>query len=337
MAFRIPTNGLTVQFTVDNTNPNTGDSIQFTDLTFGATNWLWDFGDGDSSELQNPTHTYLVAGDYTVSLVAWKDGEIAGVNIAENYINAVANFDPDALAFFLATGITNSTQQTAVNQLVIDLKANSLWTNMNAIYPFVGGTANTHKYNLKDPRDLDAAFRLEYRVGTITHNSNGITFSGGYACTFCVPGTSVLNRSYGEYIRQAFNDDWSGSFIGQVLGFKVNPTPQITAYGVNNLVGGGPSISYGYLTTSIVNSTEGYLLNNSTISYTNSTVGNDPVPGVMYICALNTGTSSSGSPFGGPAQRTLSFAHLGEGLTPAQHTTFASIVQTYQTTLGRNV
>jgi PKD repeat protein len=32
------------------------------------TSWLWDFGDGTTSTLQNPDHTYLAAGTYTISL-----------------------------------------------------------------------------------------------------------------------------------------------------------------------------------------------------------------------------------------------------------------------------
>ena len=32
-------------------------------------NWLWDFGDGSSSTLQNPSHTYAASGTYTVKLV----------------------------------------------------------------------------------------------------------------------------------------------------------------------------------------------------------------------------------------------------------------------------
>ena len=53
---------------------------------------------------------------------------------------------------------------------------------MKALYPFVGGTATSHKFNLKDPRDLDAAFRLQFNGGW-THNSNGVTPNGtnGYA------------------------------------------------------------------------------------------------------------------------------------------------------------
>ena len=30
--------------------------------------WLWDFGDGDTSALQNPSHTYSTVGTYTISL-----------------------------------------------------------------------------------------------------------------------------------------------------------------------------------------------------------------------------------------------------------------------------
>ncbi|MDK2910086.1 MAG: hypothetical protein PWR20_1653 [Bacteroidales bacterium] len=46
--------------------------VQFTDLSSGngsaITTWYWDFGDGDTSALQNPTHLYASPGNYTVSL-----------------------------------------------------------------------------------------------------------------------------------------------------------------------------------------------------------------------------------------------------------------------------
>ena len=45
-------------------------TIYFSDLsTNGPTSWNWDFGDGNSSTLQNPIHTYLNSGEYTVKLV----------------------------------------------------------------------------------------------------------------------------------------------------------------------------------------------------------------------------------------------------------------------------
>lgn len=45
--------------------------IQFTDQsTNSPTSWLWDFGDGNTSTQQNPTHSYTATGTYTVSLTA---------------------------------------------------------------------------------------------------------------------------------------------------------------------------------------------------------------------------------------------------------------------------
>lgn len=44
--------------------------VKFTDESIGATSWLWRFGDGYTSEQQNPAHAYLIADtSYTVKLV----------------------------------------------------------------------------------------------------------------------------------------------------------------------------------------------------------------------------------------------------------------------------
>jgi len=57
-------------FTANVTTSCTG-NIQFTDLSSGTpTSWLWTFGDGTTSTLQNPSHSYLSNGTYTVSLKA---------------------------------------------------------------------------------------------------------------------------------------------------------------------------------------------------------------------------------------------------------------------------
>lgn len=120
-------------------------------------------------------------------------------------------YDADAQAFFTAAGITDNTQKTAVNQLVVDLKTYGIWTKMKAVYPFVGGTATSHKYNLKNPLDTDAAFRLVFSGGW-THSSTGALPNGtnGYAETYFTPNAIMgTDQQIGFYL----GTDTSGAYI----------------------------------------------------------------------------------------------------------------------------
>ncbi len=61
---------VTADFNADITEAEPWEIIQFTANTTNATDWLWDFGDGTTSDLENPTHSYLAEGLFTVSLTA---------------------------------------------------------------------------------------------------------------------------------------------------------------------------------------------------------------------------------------------------------------------------
>ena len=62
-------------------------TVAFTDTSTGSPNsWIWDFGDGFTSELQNPTHQYTVSGSYTVTLKAYI--QTGSVDIAETDVSA---------------------------------------------------------------------------------------------------------------------------------------------------------------------------------------------------------------------------------------------------------
>ncbi len=56
-------------FNVDKTSGFAPLNVKFTDLSTGdPTGWQWDFGDGDVSDKQNPSHEYKVAGVFSVEL-----------------------------------------------------------------------------------------------------------------------------------------------------------------------------------------------------------------------------------------------------------------------------
>ena len=89
------------------------------------------------------------------------------------------SYDADAQAFFTAVeggGDTlTTTEKDATNQFVLDLKSAGIWTKMDVIYPFVGGTATSTKWNLADPQDTDAAFRITWQnPGNGVFSANGV-------------------------------------------------------------------------------------------------------------------------------------------------------------------
>lgn len=54
-----------------------GNTISFTNYSVNATTYGWNFGDGDTSAMNSPTHTYSSPGNYTVTLIASNCGQTA--------------------------------------------------------------------------------------------------------------------------------------------------------------------------------------------------------------------------------------------------------------------
>lgn len=95
--FRIITDTMIIPPVADFNIDDSGDpTIVFTDSSENSpTSWHWDFGDGDTSILQNPTHTYEV-GVYTVCLTvanaAGSDEKCEGFFVTNGPPNALFNY-----------------------------------------------------------------------------------------------------------------------------------------------------------------------------------------------------------------------------------------------------
>ena len=92
-------------FTVSSTSTCSG-SVNFFDQSSNSpTSWLWSFGDGSTSTLQNPTHTYTSSGSFTVELIT--NNPFGSDSVAfNNYIQVnLTNTPPVAASCTPTTGI----------------------------------------------------------------------------------------------------------------------------------------------------------------------------------------------------------------------------------------
>lgn len=259
-----------------------------------------------------------------------------GIYIATGYSAAPA-VDPDAQAFITAAAITNPTQQTAINQLVTDLKGYGVWSKMKALYPFIGNTASQQKWNLKDPRDLDAAYRLQF-FGGWTHSANGALPNGtnAYADAFITNSAmSYTSTHLSTYSRTDANNSGiaMGNTTNQYCMFYTRNSGNFQM-GINaaafNSVANANSLGHYIATRTASNAQKGYK-NGLAITTSTNAVANDNTK--MYIgAAFRTGVGALGYD-----NRQTAFASIGDGLTDTEAANFYTAVQTFQVTLGRSI
>lgn len=251
--------------------------------------------------------------------------------------NAVKT-DPDAQLFITEAGITDANQISAIDKLVKDLKGFGIWTKFTAIYPMVGGSAFNHKFNLKDPRDLDAAFRLNFTSGW-THSTNGATPNGtsAYANTFI--NSIDLNTSSNHLSVYGGTSNVSRIFYN--MGAKDNLFIEIASYFLSRnlsvqLFQGGQTNNSGFIlaTRSSSNLTKLFRNNTQLQSSIATTTGN--TSSAIIFGARNDGTYTSISPVNYGAGE-IRFKSIGDGLNDIEASNFYTAVQAFQTTLSRQV
>jgi len=270
--------------------------------------------------------------------IAWGDSHAKSWAGATDIVGLTT--DPDAQAFITAAAITDPTQQLAIDNLVKGLKSDNIWTKMKAIYPFVGGTATTHKYNLKDPRDLDAAFRLVFNGGW-THSPQGATPNGvnGYADT----KLNIQNNLNQDSIHLSYYSRTNSNATEVEIGAQSGSFQTLlelrtagTTYFVLNQ-------STPYVTYADVDSRAFYIANRTASNVINgwknsikvatgitATIGEPNLN--LYIGAYNLSNTTANF-----STKQTAFSSIGDGLTDTEAANLYTRVQAYQTALSRQV
>jgi len=280
-------------------------------------------------------------GGYT-DRVTWDfDGLYVNFAVQQNVSRLVVVSDTDAQNFISQASISDNTQKAAISTLVEALKASNvdgtgtLWSKSYALYPFVGGTETAHSQDLKGSYDGTYG-------GTVTHDANGITGNGtnGYFQTPFNPNDEDTLNSLGIYAYCRTQTPTDG---GRFVGCYDASTERCELYRNAAFLNGGglnrndvtPLISTGtdfrkHLALMRTGASAQLIYQGSAGSAQNTTATGKVDRTVCFLArqwAANTRDNFSNA--------NLAFGAITQGLTSTEYAAFRTIVDAFQTTLGR--
>jgi hypothetical protein len=258
--------------------------------------------------------------------------------------SSIGQIDADAQAFFdrvtTAGGSLSTTEKNAVNTLVVQMKADGIWTKMKAIYPMVGSSAASCAQNLKS-----SSFTGSFSAGW-TFASTGVTPNGSsayYDSGFNQTNNLIpSNNHISVYSR---SNTTSGTPLKADCGVTNG-----TTYSFSQIIARRNDLfifENGSQITSNSNSdSRGFFLGSATSvgskSYKNgSVIGTSTSAQIrtmfnanIYFGATNNTAILAARFF---SNREYAFASIGDELTDTQASDFYTAVQAFQTTLSRQV
>ena len=207
--------------------------------------------------------------------------------------------------------------------------------------------ASQFKYNLKDPRNLDAAFRQVFNGGW-TYSKQGATPNGtnGYSDTKLVPSANGFTTSNAHISFYSRSTTINGSYP---VDLGVDQTG--TGFNVSQKMSAADSIAYhgrayaqvltgvdanniaGLHTITRTSTTSLKYNRNGSVIQTNTTLENGTIPTVALFIG-STNSNGSANLF---SSRQTAFATIGDGLTDTEASAMYTSVQNYQNSMSRAV
>ncbi|MEN6518314.1 MAG: PKD domain-containing protein [Methanospirillum sp.] len=219
---------VTANFTGDPVSVPVTKPVQFTDFsTGGPTTWLWDFGDGQTSTLQNPSHAYSAIGTYAVNLTA-SHSFSSNITSRPAYITV---FNPVTASFTKAPPEGRA-------PLTVIFTDTSGGTPDNWRWDFGDGTTST----AKNPPPQVYSVAKDYRVNLTIWNSQWPDLTSTATATVRVYAPPVASFTADMVVGPAplwvnFTDTSTG-----------NPYSWTWVFGDNTPSVGGPNQMHKYIT-----------------------------------------------------------------------------------------
>ena len=190
-------------------------SVEFTDLsipgTFPITEWLWDFGDGNTITSQNPSHIYNLVGDYTVSLTV-TTSKGSDQKTETDYINVIQGT-------ILPTADFSATPTSGIAPLTVvfsDLSSPGSSPITNWLWDFGDGNTITSQ-NPSHIYDFEGDYTVSLAVTTSDGSdqkteTNYITVAHGASITITEPSGGE-EYSLGDVIQIRWNSQNSENYV----------------------------------------------------------------------------------------------------------------------------
>jgi len=246
----------------------------------------------------------------------------------------VNDFDADSVAFFnrvtAAGGSLSATEKTAVNTLVVQMKADGIWTPIKAIYPMVGASSAACSRNLKSD-DFNGTFSTGWTFASTGVTPNG---SSAYMDTNLNPSTVISGQDSHISYYSRTNNNILGADIGcgDIMELLTNFGNRFYAdYPDSSRIDVPNSNSSGYFTVTNDSSNGKNIYRNSinigASAFVNSNFPNANV-GIATWSVTNPNRFSN---------REIAFTSIGPSLNNTQVSNFYTAVQAFQEALNREV
>ncbi len=227
--------------------------IHFTDRSLGSpTSWLWNFGDGTTSNIQSPTHTYNAVGTYDVSLMVVA-GNDSSTTVVEGCVVALGELS----TYFAADDTLGAVPFT------VQFTDQSSGSPTSWLWNFGDGTTSAeqnpaHTYNTVGTYDVSLLI-----VGTSGANALVVTEMirtvEPVVANFVGNPTSVYTNNPVQFTDQSTGEptSWAWNFGDGGTSTEQNPTHTYTVHGtytvsltVSDGVSGDTLVKTGYIHSS---------------------------------------------------------------------------------------
>lgn len=258
------------------------------------------------------------------------------------------SFDSGATAYLNAVvtagGTVDATMSAATNTFFTTIRNAGILSKIFTMYPFIGGTAASHRINAITPTGSVGTFN-----GGWTHNVSGCTPNGvntwlapklGSANADVLPG-NYTGFSHGVYINEVVGTTnigvVSGAYDAQVdlaqLGLEtVNSNQSMSNTTLATFATITRDTNGGFYANTRISSSQEVIQQNSS-GFTASTTYAPVATNRGYVLGARNSDGNISTFF----TKRLSFAFMGQNFTGSDLSTLNTAVQTYQTSLSRQV